>query len=117
MAQLRQSYAEFMARDVEVVVVGPDDAKAFADYWRKESLPFVGLPDPKASVLKLYGQEVNLFKMGRMPAQVLIDKRGTARFVHYGHSMSDIPKPEEVLALVDEISAGEGTESSGSASG
>jgi len=73
MAQLRQDYQKFIARDVEVVVVGPENAKAFADYFEKESLPFVGLPDPKGSVLKLYGQEVNLFKLGRMPAQVLID--------------------------------------------
>jgi peroxiredoxin Q/BCP len=103
MAQLRQDYPQFVARDIEVVVVGPEDARAFADYWQKESLPFIGLPDPEHSVLKLYGQQVNLFKLGRMPAQVLIDKAGIARFVHYGHSMSDIPKTEEVLALGDEI--------------
>ena len=109
MAQLRQDHAEFVARDVAVVVVGPEDASAFADYWKKENLPFTGLPDPKASVLKLYGQEVNLFKLGRMPAQVLIDKAGVARFVHYGHSMSDIPENEELLALVDEINARPGS--------
>lgn len=105
MAQLRQDYQKFIARDVEVVVVGPENAKAFADYFEKESLPFVGLPDPKGSVLKLYGQEVNLFKLGRMPAQVLIDKAGIARFVHYGHDMSDIPANEELLALADELNA------------
>ena len=103
MAQLRQEYSQFTARDIEVVVVGPEDAKAFAAYFTKESLPFIGLPDPKASVLKLYGQEVSLFKLGRMPAQVLIDKAGVARYVHYGHSMSDIPDNEELLALGDEI--------------
>ena len=105
MAQLRQDYAQFVARNIEVVVVGPEDAGAFAEYFRNESLPFIGLPDPKASVLKLYGQEVNLFKLGRMPAQVLIDKTGVARYVHYGHSMSDIPTNEEILALGDEINA------------
>jgi peroxiredoxin Q/BCP len=103
MAQLRREYSEFVARDVEVVVVGPENARAFADYWEKEDLPFVGLPDPKHRVLKLYGQEVKLFKLGRMPAQVLIDKAGVARFVHYGHEMSDIPENEEILALADEI--------------
>ncbi len=103
MAQLRHDHTEFVSRDVSVVVVGPEDAQGFSDYWQKEDLPFIGLPDPKASVLKLYGQEVNLFKLGRMPAQVLIDKEGIARFVHYGHSMSDIPSNEEILALVDEI--------------
>ncbi len=103
MAQLRQDYAEFTARDIEIVVVGPENAEKFAAYFEEESLPFTGLPDPKASVLKLYGQEVNLFKLGRMPAQVLIDKAGVARYVHYGHNMSDIPENEELLALGDEI--------------
>jgi peroxiredoxin len=105
MAQLRQDYQEFVKRQAEVVVVGPEDAKAFADYWQKHDLPFVGLPDPKTSVLKLYGQEINLFKMGRMPAQVIVDKAGVARFVHYGHSMSDIPENAEVLALLDQLNA------------
>jgi peroxiredoxin len=105
MAQLRHDYPEFVARNVEVVVVGPEDARAFADYWRKESLPFVGLPDAQHSVLKLYGQQASLFRLGRMPAQVLIDKAGVARFVHYGHSMSDIPENAELLALVDEVNA------------
>jgi len=103
MAQLRQDYQEFVKRQAEVIVLGPENAKAFADYWQKHDLPFVGLPDPKSSVLKLYGQEVNLFKMGRMPAQVIIDKAGVARFVHYGHSMSDIPENGELFALLDEL--------------
>jgi peroxiredoxin Q/BCP len=68
MAQLRHAYEKFVERDVEVVVVGPEDARAFTQYWEKESLPFVGLPDPKHDVLKLYGQQVKLFKLGRMPA-------------------------------------------------
>jgi peroxiredoxin Q/BCP len=105
MAQLRQDYSQFLARDIAVVVVGPEDARAFADYWEKESLPFIGLPDPTHSVLKRCGQEVNLFKLGRMPAQMLIDNAGLARFVHYGHTMSDIPETQEILALSDELHA------------
>ena len=105
MAQLRQDYQEFVRRQAQVIVVGPEDAKAFGAYWREQNLPFVGLPDPKASVLKLYGQEVNLFRLGRMPAQVIVDEAGVARFVHYGHSMSDIPDNAEVLTLLDRLNA------------
>jgi peroxiredoxin len=105
MAQLRQDYQEFVKRDAQVVVVGPEDASAFAAYFNKNDLPFIGLPDPKFSVLKLYGQEVNLFKLGRMPAQVIVDKAGVARFVHYGHSMADIPENVEVLALLDQLNS------------
>jgi peroxiredoxin Q/BCP len=103
MAQLRQDYAEFTKRNTRIIVVGPENSKAFATYWRDHQLPFIGLPDPKATVLKQYGQEVNLFKLGRMPAQVLIDKEGVARFVHYGHSMADIPKNSELLELIDQL--------------
>ena len=103
MAQLRQDYQEFVKRGALIVVVGPEDANVFAAYFTEHDLPFIGLPDPKASVLKLYGQEVNLFKLGRMPAQVVIDKDGMARFVHYGHSMSDIPENTEILALLDQL--------------
>ena len=103
MAQLRQDHAEFIKRQTEIIVVGPEDQAAFAAYWQANDLPFTGLPDPKASVLKLYGQEVNLFKLGRMPAQVIVDKAGRARFVHYGHSMSDIPQNTELLGLLDEL--------------
>ena len=90
-----------------MVVVGPENAEAFAAYFTKNDLPFIGLPDPKSSVLKLYGQEVNLFKLGRMPAQVIMDKAGMARFVHYGHSMSDIPENAEILALLDQLTVHE----------
>jgi peroxiredoxin len=100
MAQLRQDYDKFTAQDTEIVVIGPEDGTAFLKYWQKNDLPFIGLPDPTHATLKRYGQEVNLFKFGRMPAQVITDKRGTARFVHYGHSMSDIPANEEILDLL-----------------
>lgn len=100
MAQLRQDYEKFQESGTMIVVVGPEDAEAFASYWQNNDLPFVGLPDPKHSVLKLYGQEVKLFKLGRMPAQVLVDKSGIARFVHYGHDMSDIPPDGEILDLI-----------------
>jgi peroxiredoxin Q/BCP len=103
MAQLRQDYDKFIAQDTEVVVLGPENATAFSDYWQKHHLPFIGLPDPTHSVLKLYGQEINLFKFGRMPAQVTIDKKGLARFIHYGHDMTDIPENEEILKLLESM--------------
>lgn len=103
MAQLRQDYHEFEKRQTKIVVVGPENAQAFEKYWRENALPFIGLPDPKASVLKQYGQEVNLFKLGRMPAQLIVDRDGLVRFVHYGHAMSDIPENNELLELLDAL--------------
>jgi peroxiredoxin Q/BCP len=101
MAQLRQEYDRFVENETEVVVLGPENAKAFREFWDDHDLPFIGLPDPKHSVLKLYGQEIKLFKFGRMPAQVVVDKAGIARYVHYGKSMSDIPSNDEILESLE----------------
>jgi peroxiredoxin Q/BCP len=101
MAQLRQDYQQFVDRGAEVVVVGPDDERAFRDYWQKEDLPFVGLADPGSAVARLYGQKVKLLKFGRLPALMVIDKTGQIRQKHYGESMSDIPPNAEVLAVLD----------------
>jgi len=103
MAQLRDDHDKFVELDTEILVIGPEHAGAFQTYWVENDLPFIGLPDPTHSVLKLYGQEVNLFKLGRMPAMVIVDKMSIARYVHYGHSMSDIPENEDVLDTIAEI--------------
>ncbi|MBP8666173.1 MAG: redoxin domain-containing protein [Smithella sp.] len=100
MAQLRRDYDSFATLNTEILVAGPETPETFRDYWKKHDLPFVGLPDPEHRVLKLYGQEVKLFKLGRLPAQMLIDRAGKVRFVHYGHSMADIPPNGEILDLI-----------------
>lgn len=103
MMQLHQDYDEFEKRDTEIVAIGPENEESFKKYWQENSLEFHGIPDSKHSVLKLYGQEVNLFKLGRMPAQMLVDKEGTLRYVHFGHSMKDIPENKEILDLIDSL--------------
>jgi peroxiredoxin Q/BCP len=105
MAQLRRDYMEFVKRETEIVVIGPEKAMAFRKYWAKEKLQFIGLPDPEHHVLKRYGQQVKLFKFGRMPAQMLVDKSGMLRFVHYGQSMSDIPDNKALFSSIDSVNA------------
>lgn len=102
MTQLRLDYDEFVKHDTQIVVIGPEKSSAFKAYWEKNSLPFIGIPDEEHAILKNYGQQVDLFKLGRMPAQMLIDKKGMLRYVHYGHSMKDIPDNNEVLNSIDE---------------
>lgn len=99
MAQLRQEYRELVKLDVEVIVIGPEKPEAFRKYWERESMPFIGLPDPDHSVMQLYGQEVKILKLGRMPAQMLINKLGEVKHVYYGKSMADIPD----ISMVKEV--------------
>lgn len=97
MTQLRQDYPQFVQLQTEIIVVGPEDAETFRQYWQQEELPFLGLPDPQHTVMRLYGQEVKLFTLGRLPVQVLIDIAGRLRYVHYSSSMWDIPANAAIL--------------------
>lgn len=103
MAQLRQDYDQFVARDAQILVIAPEKLDAVRAYWQKENLPFVGLADPDHKVAQVYGQQVKWLKFGRMPALVVIDKQGRTHYRHYGASMSDIPANKDVLALLDDL--------------
>ena len=103
MVQLHHDKDKFDALNCEVVVIGPEPMRKFRDYWIKNSLTFIGIPDPGHKILDLYGQEVKILKLGRMPAQVLIDKNGVVCFVYYGSSMKDIPENADIIKVIKEI--------------
>jgi len=103
MAQLRRDYQEFVKRGAEVIAIGPEKPQAFANWWREHEMPFPGLADPEHTVSKLYGQEVRIFKLGRMPAQLIIDRKSMIRYKHYGASMKDIAENGELLSRLDEL--------------
>lgn len=86
-----------------MLAVGPDGPHAFKQYWEENNLPFPGLADLRSRVADRYAQEVNLFKLGRMPALFVVDKEGVIRYEHYGDSMSDIPSNAEVFAVLDAL--------------
>jgi peroxiredoxin len=103
MAQLRLDYQKFVERNAEVIAIGPEDTKSFADWWHRHQMPFVGIADPEHAIARLYGQQVKLVKLGRMPASLLIDKNGKIRYKHFGESMSDIPENQQIIILLDEL--------------
>ncbi len=72
-------------------------------FWAKEKMPFVGLSDSKHEVADLYGQEVKLLKFGRMPALMIVDKKGRIRFAHYAENMRDYPELQEMFDVLDEL--------------
>ncbi|MBI5824920.1 MAG: redoxin domain-containing protein [Chloroflexi bacterium] len=100
---MRDHYAEFTSRGAEIVAIGPDGAEAFKKYWAKENIPYIGLPDPSHAVARIYKQEVNLFKLGRMPLNCIVDVDGLIRYVHYGSSMADIPDNETFLGVIEKL--------------
>jgi peroxiredoxin Q/BCP len=105
---LRQDQSAFAQRGAAVLILGPDGPNAFRKYWQENDMPFPGLPDLRSRVAERYEQEVNLFKLGRMPALFVLDRQGRVRFAHYGDSMTDIPANADVLAVIDAINEEEG---------
>ena len=105
MARLRDGYAKFAERGAEILAIGPDSFEKHIRYWNENNLPYPGLPDPEKQVSKIYKQEINLFKLGRMPLNTVVDRKGFIRFIHYGYSMSDIPDNETLLQVIDELNA------------
>ena len=103
MARLRKDYSEFVKQGAEVIAIGPEGPRAFNAFWHATGMPFVGIPDPKHKVAHLYGQQVKLLRLGRMPALVVVDKKGNIRYRHYGDAMNDIPENEEILSLLDNL--------------
>jgi len=102
MAQLRREASTLAQENIEVLIVGPEKPDAFRKYWERESLLFIGLPDPEHTVMQRFGQEVSLLKLGRQPAQMLIDMDGVIRAVHYARSMTDIPDTLEFIKVLEE---------------
>jgi peroxiredoxin Q/BCP len=102
---MRDSYSEFIKRGAEIVAVGPDSVNSFRRYWSNESLPYIGLPDPEKKVSSVYRQEVNLFKLGRMPLNAVVDLEGRIRYILYGSDMTDIPDNQTFLDVIDKLIA------------
>jgi peroxiredoxin len=96
-------YEKFKQKNAEVIAIGPDGPNAFKHYWEQENIPFIGLADIKSKVADTYHQEVNLLKLGRMPAIFVIDLNGLIRYSHYGDSMADIPLNKDILNLLKKI--------------
>lgn len=94
-----------MQRNVTILAVGPNTETAFQKYWSEEKIPFIGIPDPEHQVAVLYRQQVNIFKLGRMPLLCIVDKDGRIRYAHYGSSMADIPETAALLGVIDQLNA------------
>jgi peroxiredoxin Q/BCP len=107
MAQLRRDYPEFTKRNAVVIAIGPENEASFSRWWLKHKMPLIGIADPEHTVADLYGQQVKILRLGRMPELVVVDKQGNMRLKHQGKAMSDIPSNKEVLKLLDELE-GEG---------
>jgi len=102
---MKQDFKEFASRNAAIVVIAPHSTEKVANYWQKEKLPMIGVPDEDGKIANIYGQEWKLLKLGRMPALFVIDRNGALAFAQYGASMSDIPENNQMLKVLDGLSS------------
>ena len=103
MTRLRRDYPAFVERDSEVVAIGPECLRTFIVFWHGAGMPFIGIPDPRRTIARLYGYQVKVIKLRHMPGLAVVDRKSNIRYRHYGITKSDIPEDEEVLSLLDEL--------------
>lgn len=110
---LAEEYDAFRARDAEVVSIVPEPPERVAEWQTEYGLPFPLLADPDAAVGDAYDQPVRFGFLGdwsdfigRMPAIVVLDRRGeepTVAAVHRSRSTFDRPSVEELLEELDDL--------------
>ena len=98
MLQLQPNYELFIGKNAELVTIGPDGPRAFKRFWMENKLSYIGCADIGSRVSDRYQQEDNILKLGRMPANCIVDDEGKIHYLYYGRSMSDIPSPQDLLA-------------------
>ena len=68
-------------------------------------MKFPILYDQKNRVASRLHQEIKIFKLGRVPGMLIVDKKGQIRYAYYSDSMSDIPKNQDVLEILHSLSS------------
>ena len=91
---------------MEVVAVAPDPPDRVAAYWTAHQIPFRVVADPDGRLLSQLGQEVNWWRLGRMPALLAVGRDGAVVHVHHGRSMRDLPDIDRALAALGVTTAG-----------
>jgi len=102
---LSEDIEKFQALDTELYPILADTQAHAIGMWKafaKRKFP-IYYDDDESIVKKVLNQEWKIFKLGRMPALLIVDKNGMIRYAHYGDSMSDIPKNEEILQFIQNM--------------
>ncbi len=103
LAQLRRDIEAFEARHAVILIIDPDRPEQIREYFEREALPFPGFADADNYVASLFHQKVDVYRKGRLPAVVLLDREGRIRYHYNGTSAPDIPTVKTLLAELDRI--------------
>lgn len=98
MLQLQEDYEKFLNKNIRILAVCPENEDKVISFKEKNNISFDLLPDNTHEIAKRYSQQFRILKLGRMPAQIILNKDLNKVFEHYSDNMKDIIKNEEILA-------------------
>lgn len=100
MMQLHQNSKAMADKKIKVVVVVPENEKGLDKYLADNHLNLTFVPDPKHQIADKYQQQVKILRLGRMPAQVVLDTALNKVYQHFAKSMSDIIEEDEIFSTL-----------------
>ena len=86
-----------------ILVDTQSHAKGMYKAYAKRAFPIYYDQSDEKIAKSVLNQEWKFFKLGRMPALLVVDKQQIIQYAHYGDSMSDIPRNQEIIAVLEEI--------------
>ncbi len=97
---MRDDFSTFQEHHANIAVVARHSVEKVKSYWQKENLPYIGIPDPEATLGDLYHQQWKASKLGLMPALFIVDQGGKLVYAYYSNGMSDIPTNQKLFDVL-----------------
>ena len=96
-------YPEFLKRNVSLAAISTDDTADALKMVELTGAEFAILSDKGAEVAKDYGVYNLLHDTLATPSAVIVSPEGYIEWKYVGGSVSDRPRPDEILAQVDRL--------------
>lgn len=87
-----------------MIAIAPDTLESARDYFARENIPFLCLPDPDRKVFRQYDVKSSMVSLGQRPALFVIDGEGAVRYAYLGWQQWEIPEINDTLSQLDALS-------------
>lgn len=102
--RLGKNINKFQELNAEIYAITADrfeNARRLELQYAKEAFPIYF--DRTHEVVRMLHQEVKIFKLGRLPAVLIVDGDGLIQWAYYGSDLRDIPKNMELFAVLEKL--------------
>ena len=102
--RLGKEIDKFRQLNAEIYAITADrfeNARRLELRYAKEAFPIYF--DKTHEVVRMLHQEVKIFKLGRLPAVMIVDGGGTIQWTYYGSDLRDIPRNKEIFEVLEKL--------------